>query len=415
MTKYAWRFVWVGALAIGLVADASWANGFRNPPETAEGLARDGGKLTAIRGPAAAAVNPANMVDTKEPEVVASLTLVHAKTDYESALGSAKTDDPWKMLPNAFFAFPIAQDEFVMGVGVTTPFGQSTEWKQDGVLRYSAPYLAELQVVNVNPTVAYRINDRVAVGAGVDMFSSTFEMKQFVPWSQVVGNPAAPDGKMKFDGDGDGWGWNVGVQVKLAENQSLGLAYRSRVKVDYDGDFKVSNIPSPALAAPKSDFSSEIEFPAIASIGYGIQVNDRLQVGVDVEWIEFSRFDSLPIDIGINNALLPAAAIPQNWDDTWTYGASASYKLSDAWVARAGYKFMESPIPSSTLAPTLPDADRHLLSAGLGYQSGRHSVDMAYAYSIFDDRAASGNPDPALNGTYDLSSHLVVITYGIQL
>jgi len=415
MTGTNWRFVCGIALAVGMVANASWANGFRNPPETGEALSRDGGKLTSIKGAAATAVNPANLLGAKEPEVVASLTLVHAKTDFDSALGSATTDDPWKALPNAFLAFPVEADQFALGVGLTTPFGQSTEWKKDGVLRYSAPYFAELKLVNVNPTIAYRVHDRVAVGAGVDVFSSTLEMKQFMPWSQVVGNPAAPDGEMKFDGDGSGVGWNVGVQVKLTDRQQVGLVYRSGVKVDYDGDFSVGNVPAPALASPKSDFSSEIEFPAIAALGYGIQVNDRLHLGADVEWIEFSRFDALPIDIGVNNALLPTAAIPQNWDDTWTYGVSAAYTLNESWVARAGYKFMESPIPDSTLAPTLPDADRHLLSAGLGYQSGRHHLDLAYAYSIFDDRTVSSNLDPALNGTYELASHLFVITYGIQL
>lgn len=405
----------IAALALASATFSSSANGFRNPPETAEALARDGGKLTAIDDASSMAVNPANLTEVKEPEAIVSLTLIHAETDYDSLVGSATTDDPWKALPNAFFAFPIDPGKLTAGVALTTPFGQSTVWEKDSVLRYSVPYFAEVQLVNINPSVAYKINDRIAIGGGVDVYNSELNLKQYVPWSQVVGNPAAPDGEMKFEGDGSGVGWNAGIRLNLTEKQQVGFTYRSAVKVDYDGDFTVNNIPDPALAAPKSDFSSEIEFPAIAAAGYGIQLTDRLHVGADVEWVEFSRFDSLPIDIGVNNALLPYTAIPQDWNDIWTYGVSGEYRLSDSWVVRGGYKFMESPIPDETLAPTLPDADRHLLTAGLGYKHGNHSLDIAYAYSIFDDRTVSGNPDPALNGSYDISSHLFAITYGIKL
>lgn len=403
------------ASILALLAGHASADGFRNPPETAEAMARDGGKLTSINDASAMAVNPANMVGVDRADGAVSLTLIHTETDYDSGVGSATTDDPWKILPNAFLAFPIDPGTLVAGVALTTPFGQSTVWEKDSVLRYSVPYHAELRVVNINPSVAARVNERVSVGLGFNVFNSELKLRQFLPWSSVVGNPAAPDGLMKFDGDGSGVGWNLGVQVKLTDRQSIGATYRSAVEVDYEGDFRVSNIPDPALAAPKSDFESEIEFPSIAAVGYGIQVNDRLHIGVDVEWIEFSTFQQLPLDIGVNNALLPLPGVPQQWDDTWTYGVGAEYRLNETWVLRGGYKFMETPIPDATLAPTLPDADRHLLTAGVGYQKGDHRLDMAYAYSIFDDRTTSGNPDPAMNGSYDISSHLFVITYGLQL
>lgn len=405
-----------GALALaGAWNGQAFANGFRNPPETALGMARDGGKLAVIQDASAMSANPANVVEIESPDLIASLTLIHTESEYASAFGSAKTDDPWKVLPNLFFAFPVEPGRMALGVGMTTPFGQSTVWEKDSILRYSAPYEAELALVNVNPTFALRTGERSSLGIGLDLYSAELSFRQFLPWSLVTGDPAVPDGLMKFDADGSGVGFNIGYRFNLTDRQQIGLTYRSPVKVEFEGDFRVDNIPNPTLAAPKEDFETEIEFPAIAALGYGIQIDDRLHVGTDVEWIEFSRFDNLPIDIGVNNALLPAPAIPQNWDDTWTFGVSAEYALNEAWSLRGGYKFIESPIPDATLAPTLPDADRHLLTAGVGYKRGAHRVDAAYAYSIFDDRTASGNPDPTLNGTYELSSHLFVITYGIQL
>ena len=77
-----------------------------------------------------------------------------------------------------------------------------------------------------------------------------------------------------------------------------------------------------------------------------------------------------------------------------------------------GYMFIESPIPDNTMSPTLPDADRHVFSVGLGRKSGGHSLDIAYAYSLFDDRKIDDNQDAAYNGDYDISSHLMGVSYG---
>jgi long-subunit fatty acid transport protein len=130
-----------------------------------------------------------------------------------------------------------------------------------------------LTVVNVNPSLGYRVNDAVSVGAGLDLFSSQLTFKQFIPWSSQV--PGAPDGKLNFDADGDGVGWNLGARLNVAERHHLSATYRSSVKVDYDGDFKVSQTPPPLLAMGlglKSDFSTDIEFPAMVVVGYGLDL-----------------------------------------------------------------------------------------------------------------------------------------------
>jgi len=406
-----WARVRDVVMVLCATALAAQANGFRNPPESASALGRDGGKLTQAGDPSAVAVNPANVADAKAVEVQGSLTLIHTETDYTSPLGSATTEDPWKALPNAFAVIPAPELDLVVGVGITTPFGQSTVWDEDSIFRYTAPYYAELTVVDLNPTVSFRASERVAIGVGLDVYSSTLDIRQAFPWSAVVGAPA-PDGKIKFEGDGTGLGWNLGVLVDLCEKQRIAATYRSAVTVEYEGDTTLTGIPAPGLGKKSSDFESEIEFPSIVAVGYGIDLTEDLTVGVDVEWIEFSTFDQLPLDAGVNSALLPAPAIPQDWDDTWTYGAGATWRATDECSLYASYKYMESPIPDETLAPTLPDADRHIVSIGGGYHSGAHRLDLAYAYSIFDDRDVSSNINPAYNGSYDLSSHLIAVSYG---
>jgi long-chain fatty acid transport protein len=394
-------------------AAQSMAEGFRNPPEGAAALGRAGGRIAIADDAAAVTHNPANLVELDGSEVQAAVTIVHAEVDYESPLGgTTETREPWKFLPNLYGVQAVEGGNFAYGIGVTTPFGQSTEWDHNGLFRYSAPYYAELRMVEANPVFAARIGDRLSVAAGVSFYWSDLELRQYYPWSTVVGNPMAPDGEARFTGDGQAWGGNVAATLQLTDRQRLAATYRSSFDVDYEGDFRVSNIPGP-IASPRSDFDTTIRFPAIAGFGYGFQVNDKLKIGIDAEWIEFSRYDSLSLDVAENNALLgPAANVSQDWNDSWTYGIGVDWQFADDLTLRAGYMYIESPIPDQTMSPTLPDANRSVFSVGLGYKVEGHSLDIAYAYSLFDDRDINNNQNPAYNGDYDIASHLLGVSYG---
>ncbi|MFH0953000.1 MAG: TonB-dependent receptor [Verrucomicrobiota bacterium] len=405
--------VFVAVLTLVLSVEVL-AQGFRNPPEGAAALGKAGGKIVFVDDATAISHNPANLADLREPQALAALTILNAKTEYTAPGGQkADTEDPWKFLPNLYGVWPGASGKLVAGIGITTPFGQSTEWSKTGAFRYTAPYFAQLRAVNFNPTVAAKLGDSVSLGVGADVLWSDLNLKQVFPWSAVAG-PAAPDGEAKFSGDGVGFGGNIGLTWQMAEKHRLALTYRSPVSVDYEGDFKISGTPAVAFLPPplravtaRSDFDAEIKFPAVAALGYGIQATDQLRCEANVEWIEFSSYDTLALDAGNNNVLLPSATIPQDWKDVWTFGAGADWQVNPNLVLRAGYLFIESPIPDDTLSPTLPDVDRHALSVGISCRQGAHTLDIAYVYSLFDKREIRDNQNPAYNGEYDISSHIL--------
>lgn len=414
-------------MIVGVIvaSTSSWvlANGFRNPPAGAEALGRVGGKIAQVDDASAVEHNPANITEIKDPEVMVSLTLINTGTDYHSPAGAASTRDDWKYLPDIFAVLPTENPMFTAGLGVTTPFGQSTVWNKDGAFRYSAPYSAELTLINVNPTLAAKLGEQVSVAAGVDVYMSQLDMKQVMPWSMLTG-VAMPDGTAHLKGEGAGVGGNAAITYHPTKKQSIALTYRSPVKVDYEGDSDFSGFPAGAQAmglTPSSDFETSIDFPTIVGLGYGIELTDTVRIEADVEWIEFSRYDSLSLDAGNNNPLLngPAsrnprapAVIPQNWKDTWTFGLGADWKATQDLTLRAGYIYLQSPVPEETLAPTLPDASRHVFTVGAGLHRGANRIDIAYGYSLIGDRDVNKDQNPAYNGTYETTSHLMSVSYG---
>jgi long-chain fatty acid transport protein len=406
------------------LAVAAMANGFRNPPEGAAALGHSGGKLILTDDASAAVHNPANLTQHTNAQVVVSMTTVNTETEFSSPAGSTCTEDSWKYLPNIFASVPFENSDYVLGMALNTPFGQSTVWDDAGPLSYAWPYFAEMKLLNVNPTLAAKINESLSVAAGLDVYWSQLDIKQKVPWARLTGNPASPDGVMHLQGQGQGVGGNAALTYRPAKGHAVALTYRSPVKVDYDGDCEISEFPNGAEAmglSSSSDFETSIEFPTVIGLGYALDVSKSVRVEADVEWVEFSRYDTLTLDAGNNNALLnqpgagdPGApvAVREDWNDTWTFGLGADWAVCPEMTLRAGYIYLQSPVPDETLAPTLPDADRHVVTVGVGLHRGRQSIDLAYGYSFIADRDVDHNQNPAYDGTYDTTAHLMSISYG---
>jgi len=401
-----------GALAFLLGLSAA-AEGFRNPTIGTFGLGRSGGRLAHVDDASAVQHNPANLTDLQAPELAYEQGLVYAKVEYTSPTGlTAETREPWKILPAVFAAWPIQNTPWAVGLGVTAPFGLSTEWSETGYFRYQAPHFAELITLNVNPTVAYRLRDNLAVGAGLDVMWSQLSLEQAYPWGLVLGNPAAPDGLLEAKGDGLGVSGNVGITWEFLPGHRLAAAVRAPMDIEYSGTFRVSQVPPPLapLIPATSGFESTVAFPTIVHVGYGLRLSDAWRLEADVEWVEFSRFDSLPIKTG---AALPgvAAEVLQDWDDTFTAGIAAGWQFHQDWNLRFGYQFFQSPVPNRTFSPNIPDADQNVITVGLSWRRGHHGLAVAYGAVLYDDRTVRDNLNPAYNGSYDITVHLISASY----
>jgi long-chain fatty acid transport protein len=409
------------AASVFALSSTVYCNGFRNPPEGAVAQGQIGGKVANIDDASAISHNPANLVEV-ERSFLATTTLILTEVDFQSTAGQkVTTKRPIKVLPSAFALWPLEDKKCVLGLGITTPFGQSTVWGQKSIFRYPIPWFAELKVININPTFAAQVTDDLSVGVGADLFLSELDLRQFFAWSALTGDITDSDGEARFLGQGFGAGGNLGVTWKFAKNQRLALTYRSAVDVEYDGSFHLSNLPPASKLPPPfrgvtsaAGYHTGIQFPNIVTLGYGIQLSDTLKVGSDIEWVQFSSYHTLRTDIENNNVLLPSTTTNEDWDDIWTFGVGGSWNFKPKWVARAGYQFLQTPIPDQTLSPTLPDADKHAFSVGLGYSQKSYSMDVSYMGMLYDERRFIGNQNPAFNGSYDLTSHLFAASFRLS-
>jgi long-chain fatty acid transport protein len=391
------------ALLLGLGAASlgpAWAEGFRNPTIGTFGLGRSGAKIAQIEDASAVQYNPANLVDLAVPQLAYEQSLVYAHVDFtQPGVGSTSTINPWKAIPNAFAAWPLVEGKWAVGLGLTTPYGLSTEWDPNGLFRYAAPHFSELITVNFNPTVAVRLSDKLSLGAGVDVMWSQVTLKQYL-------SPLAPVAEARLKGDGTGVSANAGLTWQIAPRHRLAATVRLPMNIDYGGDATVNNVPAPlAPFFPSSgSFSTSIGFPMIIGAGYGFQVSDTVRLGTDFEWLQFSNFDKLPL-----GGLAPP--VPENWRDTFTAGLGGDWQFAPGWFARLSYQFFQSPVPDSTFSPSIPDANQNVLTVGLAWQSGHHALAVSYGADFYDDRHITNNQNPAFNGNYRFVVHLLAASY----
>jgi long-chain fatty acid transport protein len=399
----AWTFLLTGGLF------SARAEGFRDATIGTFDLGRSGGRIAQVDDATAVQNNPGNLVDVTNTQVLFSPSVIYINVDYQSPNGAAaSTVHPLKVLPNIFVSTPLAGDRLVAGLGVTVPYGLGNQWdKSSAAFRpggplYNAANFGKLTTFNFNPTLSAKLGDHLQLGVGLDVMWSDLELRQ-------LAFPVSPTTSAEVHGDGTGLGvgGNLGITWKITDRQRLALTYRSGMTVDYSGSVRLENYPG----TPSTYFGSQIKYPNIMQLGYGIELTDKIRLESDVEWVQFSQFKNL----GVTAGNLPAVGnitqnIAENWHDTFTAGFGGDWQFADHWVVRAGYQFFESPVPDSTFSPTIPDANQNVFTVGLGWKGKRNSLEFAYGLDFYDDRNIT-TPENPIHGKYTFNVHLFSLAY----
>ena len=328
------------------------------------------------------------------------------------------------LVPNLFYMHSFSE-KWKAGIGITAPYGLVTEYDSGWVGRYYG-LKSELATLNINPSVAYKINDQWSLGVGVSFERAEAELTQAIDWgtallSQGLAPPTASqnlDGTAKIEGDDWGIGANVGLIFEPRSGTRLGLHYRSKIDHTLEGD-ATFNTPAPAapLAAAvgrvNTGVTADVSLPETVSFSGYHAFNERWAILADVTWTKWSRLEELRIKYnnGADDSVDTLA-----WDDTWRYSLGGTFKPMEALELRAGVAFDETPIPSEQRRTVrIPGADRTWLTFGAGYQFSKLiKVDFAYGHLWVDDPKINKDPTELENrgkggliGEYDASVDII--------
>ena len=388
-------------LVSAVAASTLMASGYKIPEQSLNSTALAGAYVSNASTADTAYYNPANMAFmSKEKHLELNAMYIHLNpTKFSgSALGAPQHDAESAsedfIIPQVYLvSAPMGEDEDVrIGLSLNAPAGLSKRWPE-------APesYAAEeftLQVIEVNPSLSYRILDNLSIAAGV----------RFVYSKGIVKTELAPGAPGNFDMTGDSWdvGYNLAVAYNPLDMWGVALTYRSEVELSVEGgqNFTYVDPTNPANPLNGMDMTTpgsvSLPLPATLTLATDVDVTESTNIEFVYERVFWSAYDELNIQVPAFGTLQGMPA-PKNWNDTNTFRLGLTQGLGDSLDLMVGLAYDQTPVPEETIGFELPDSDAYIGSLGVRWALDE-SFDIGAALLYDQKTSRSVKPTADNNG-----------------
>ncbi len=358
-----------------------------------------GGAGTAlITDGAALFYNPGGVCFLNKNEINIGITPVFAKSVFLDANTNktAETKSPVGTPFAAYCVFGLKDSARIkFGLAVYTPFGSTVKWEDNWMGRFALTRL-ELKVIFFQPTISYKINSKLGIGAGFVYSYGKVNLQKDIP---VIDNNGTY-GHATLDGQASGVGFNAGIYFTPVKKLSIGLTYRSQVNMKVNNGTATFNVPSSLSENfPNGKFTSKLPLPQVATLGFGFKASNKLELALDINFVGWKAYDTLAFDYENNTSSLMDTKSARNYKNTLAFRCGAQYKIIENFSARLGVAYGITPVQAGYVTPETPDANRINYTAGLGYFFGKHfRLDASVLFTAL--KRKDTNIETNLSGTY---------------
>jgi long-chain fatty acid transport protein len=324
-----------------------------------------------------------------------------------------------------------ALSPITLGLGLNSPFGSNARYPVDGPFN-TAVTSVTLPLIDIKPTVAYKVNDELALGVSADIYTFAGFLGEGHAEQHQVGSGALAGASLELNGKGTGAGATVSLLYTPLRNSdgkpiaSIGLVYRTQAVVPLSGSLLVNG-------AKVADATTSLVLPQIytgAIAIWPVRTSEReWKLELDVEYVGWKSNRNLDIHLS-SGGVIPQ---PQQWKTVPVVAIGTEYKwLNPVWLThwdvavRSGYTRTENPVPDTTFSPGTISLSSNTLSIGAGFLckgQGRFlglvpcggssalwskamGLDVAFQEWFYEPRTVAGNFNPTVNGTYHAYVHL---------
>ena len=391
--------------------------------------------------PSALYYNPAGMTQLESVQLYTGLLLVGGNYHYTSPAGQkfdGTLDGTIASPPPSYFYLTANLNQlnidvlkdFTLGIGVNSPFGLLIRWPND-IPFSEIDVFGTLPLVDIKPTVAYKVNDYLSIGGGLDIytFANFLGEGQLEVQATGRGTNFPPGALVEVNGTDTAVGFNLGGLLTLwrtggKPRLNFAFVYRSPTTLRLKGELQLNG-------TKLNDTVIDLKLPQIFNWGVALwplrNETSEWKVEVDLDYVDWGSFNNTDV----HNADTGEVQLPQprNWKSVFVIKVGTEYKwlhLSSMpnWemALRAGYIRSETPVPNSTFEPLVPDADFNGFSIGIGMICKGHArflgivpcqnsitksigLDLTYVNQLYESRTIKNNPQALVNGKYDTTLH----------
>lgn len=314
-------------------------------------------------------------------------------TKYGSA--SQRNVIPGAFVPNLYFVAPV-NDKFALGAGMNVNFGLKSEYDDS----YDAGVFGgktDLTAINLNLSGAYRVTEGLSLGLGVNavyakaqiernagIIADNVKDQQVKDALQTVDSQTVIPGYLTSkdksvvslqDRAAWGFGWNAGVMYQFNEANRIGLAYHSKVDIDFT-DRTATSLEAKVIKAGKTG-NLTFTLPDYLELSGFHQLTDKLAVHYSYKYTHWSRLTKLHASFEDGKKAFDKEL---QYSNNSRVALGASYNLYEKLTLRAGIAYDQAASRHQRSA-AIPDTDRTWYSLGATYKfTPNLSVDLGYAY-----------------------------------
>ncbi len=409
-------------MSAAMIISPVYASGYHLGLQSVTAVATGNAAAAEAADAATIVTNPAGLVNLDGTQIDTNLFVIKPEIKYHNARGTftdgssvqgpehGNIANTAQLVPQLYFSHRL-NDKWGMGLGVYIPYAARTNDSSDSVLRYNVNK-TNVKALDINPAVAYKINERHSVGVGLIAQYLHAEVQKYADFAPVGSAkfgipqaslhqkaPGAFDARATVKGNDWGYGFNAGWLWDMNDDVRVGISYRSKINQHLHGTARWQPTGSYAKNyAPlfeqfgfKSLEGAEVQIttPEVVSLHGMWKVNPQWNVFGNVSWTRSSRLHQLDIQFEHDKTIDPVHGatsntthIGTNWRDTYAVGVGASYQQNPHLQWRFGVNYDQSPVRSSTTRlSTIPDGNRWLFGGGMKYDVNKNdTVAVSYAY-----------------------------------
>lgn len=360
---------------VSVAVSCAYAAGFQLTEQSSLGLGRAyagagivGDDLSAVF------YNAAGMTLLPGTQIQAGSVFIEVDAPFSGtdAQGNAISENgrlKGQAIPHGYITHQV-NDQWWVGLGMTVPFGMGTEYGQfwQGAEKGNQ---SMIMTVDINPNIAYKVNDKLSIGAGVSLQYAKAELGQVSQLGDTV-----------VKGDTWAWGVNLGIMYEPTETLRFGLAYRSAICHDAEGEMNVFTPTQLGIVHTHySNMDVRVTTPDTVMATATWEATQDLRLSGLIRWARWSNLDQLdisasngsgPLVTQMGQAGLDISSVNStnhyNWEDTWLFSVGADYRINGNWTVRGGVAYETGAVDKAEDRPaTIPDVDRLWLSLGGTY------------------------------------------------
>lgn len=329
--------------------------------------------------------NPATMSSMGERKTTINALAFDLEMKFDDKNGS-ENGKAHSILPSAG-AFHVEQitDKLHFGLALGAVGGSSLDYGSE----WAGSHLLEditLTAMQLNPALSYKVNDKLSLGAGLQLSWASFEQSM---------------GSITAEQDSDwAYGYNLGAMYQASEKLSLGLSYRSKLEHEFNNDL-----------ATNQTLSSGMIMPEIVDMSSSYALSKDLNLLASIQFHRWSHWDSTALNLNYGNEV----EIQRDWDDVWKFAIGTDYRLNADWRLKAGFSYETSPQDDPSMQwVDLPVGEQYRYSVGASTSWDDITMDMFYEYADLgsvDMNRKVINSGPGINGTFDGRIHFVGVNF----